>query len=102
MMHVTTGILLVHLALYRLIDRRESGAPGTGGGRRPALGGRRFRLVFASPYLRLLAALIVLLNVVNTTGNYIWDKSLTAAADAAVASHPRSARTPSSGATPRT
>ncbi len=30
--------------------------------------------MFGSRYLLLLASLIVLLNVVNTTGNYIWDK----------------------------
>jgi AAA family ATP:ADP antiporter len=33
--------------------------------------GRRFRLVLRSPYLRLIALLIVLLNVVNTTGEYL-------------------------------
>ena len=88
MMHVTTAILCVHLALYRLVDRRESERPGQAAAAAPLSGAGGFRLVFASPYLRLLAALIVLLNVVNTTGNYIWDKSLLAAANAAVAGDP--------------
>ena len=88
MMHVTTAILFVHLALYRLVDRRESGRPGQAAAAAPLSAAGGFKLVFASPYLRLLAALIVLLNIVNTTGNYIWDKSLTAAANAALASDP--------------
>ena len=88
MMHVTTAILFVHLALYRLIDRRESGRPGQAAAAAPLSAAGGFRLVFATPYLRLLAALIVLLNVVNTTGNYIWNKSLIAAASAAVAGDP--------------
>jgi AAA family ATP:ADP antiporter len=90
MMHVTALLLLVHLVLYRVVDRREARRPiqarsattplsaATGG----------FGLVFASPYLRLLALLIVLLNVVNSTGNYIVDKTVLAAAHAAMAADP--------------
>jgi AAA family ATP:ADP antiporter len=35
-----------------------------------------FELVLKSPYLRLIAILILLLNVVNTTGGYILDRTL--------------------------
>src|SRR4029078_99238 len=35
-------------------------------------------LVLANPYLRLIAVLVVLLNVVNTTGEYLVAKLLTA------------------------
>ena len=88
MMHVTTALLLVHLALYRVVDRRESGRPGQAAAAAPLSSAGGFALVFASPYLRLLAGLIVLLNVVNTTGNYIWNKSLVAAAEAALLHDP--------------
>ena len=88
MMHVTSALLLVHLALYRVVDRRESGRPGQAAAASPLSATGGFKLVFESRYLRLLAALIVLLNVVNTTGNYIWDKTLLAAAQTALAGNP--------------
>jgi AAA family ATP:ADP antiporter len=90
MMHVTTAILCVHLLIYRLVDRRESGRSSRGTAATTPLSAAAggFGLVFSSPYLRLLAVLIVLLNVVNTTGNYIVDKSVVAAAQAAVAADP--------------
>ena len=63
--------------------------PGPGGRRRPALGGGRLQARLREPLpAAARALLIVLLNVVNTTGNYIWDKTLLAAAHAAVAADP--------------
>jgi len=88
MMHVTTLLLLVHLVLYRVVDRRTSGRPGQAAAAAPLSSAGGFGLVFGSPYLRLLALLIVLLNVVNTTGNYIWDKTLLGAANSALAADP--------------
>ena len=88
MMHVTTVLLCVHLVLYRVIDRRESKRSGQAAAAAPLSAAGGFRLVFESRYLRLFAALIVLLNVVNTLGNYIWDKTLLAAFQAAAASDP--------------
>jgi ATP:ADP antiporter, AAA family len=89
-MHVSAALLCVHLALYWVVNRRESRQPtqaaAAGTPLSAAAGG--FQLVFASPYLRLLALLIVLLNVVNTTGNYIMDRTVLAAADQAVAANP--------------
>jgi len=88
MMHVTAALLCVHLALYRVVDRRESRRPGQAAASAPLSPAGGFKLVFSSRYLSLLAALIILLNIVNTLGNYIWDKSLLAAFNAAVASDP--------------
>jgi AAA family ATP:ADP antiporter len=88
MMHVTTALLFVHLWLYRVVEWREAGRPGQAAAAAPLSKAGGFRLVFENPYLRLLAALIVLLNIVNTTGNYIVDKSVVAAADAAMAQDP--------------
>jgi AAA family ATP:ADP antiporter len=92
MMHVTAVLLCAHLWLYRLVDRREAGRPGQAAAAAPLSATGGFRLVFENPYLRLLAPLIVLLNVVNTTGNYILDKSVVAAADAAMAADPSLSR----------
>jgi ATP:ADP antiporter, AAA family len=42
----------------------------------PLAAGDGFRLVARNPYLRLVAALVVLLNVVNTTGEYLMARLL--------------------------
>jgi AAA family ATP:ADP antiporter len=94
MMHLTTALLLVHLALYRVVDRRESQRPSQAAVAATPLSAAKggFRLVFQSPYLRLLAALIVLLNVVNSTGEYVLGASVVNAAKAAVAADPSLSR----------
>jgi len=88
MMHVTTVLLVVHLWLYRVVDRRVAGRPGQAAATAPLAAAGGFKLVFQSRYLLLFAVLIVILNVVNTTGNYIVDKSVLHAADAAMAADP--------------
>jgi AAA family ATP:ADP antiporter len=93
MMQITAAILVVHLGLYWLVNRRVAGRPGQAEAATPlSAGAGGFRLVLGSPYLRLLAALIVLLNIVNTTGNYIVDKSVIAAWNAAFAADPSLSR----------
>ncbi len=75
-LQVSALLLTASAGLYMLVNRRISvraSAPA------PALdttGG--FALVFGNRYLRLLAALVVLLNVVNTTGEYVVVRLLTA------------------------
>src|SRR3954462_9626945 len=75
-LQVAAALLVVSAALYNWIDarerrqRREAVQPLEAGG--------GFRLVLANPYLRLIAVLVVLLNVVNTTGDYLVAKLLTA------------------------
>ena len=44
-----------------------------------------FTLVMRSGYLRLIALLLILLNVVNTTGEYILSATVVQAAEAAAA-----------------
>jgi AAA family ATP:ADP antiporter len=89
LLHVGAALLVVHLALYQVVDRRErrrqralpSGPPlqrGPGG----------FGLVLRSPYLRLVAALLVLLNVVNTLGEYVLSRSVVESARSAAAADP--------------
>jgi AAA family ATP:ADP antiporter len=55
--------------------------PGTGPSTRPGT----FRLVFADRYLLLIALLMLVLNWVNTTGEYILGRTVRAAAETAVA-----------------
>jgi AAA family ATP:ADP antiporter len=87
MLHVGAALLLLHLALYLVIERRERGrrAPQA----RPlASGPGGFGLVLRSPYLRRIAALLVLLNIVNTLGEYVLGRSVVSAAHAAAAADP--------------
>lgn len=89
LLHVGAALLVVHLVLYRVIEARQQGmrhaapappplAPGPGG----------FALVLQSRYLAGIAALLVILNVVNTVGEYILSRSVVEAAAVAVASDP--------------
>ncbi len=67
-LQVSAVLLSVSMALYLWINTRvargrtEDTALDAGGG---------FSLVLGNPYLRLVAALVVLLNIVNTTGEYL-------------------------------
>jgi len=87
MLHITTGLLIVHLLLYRKISR-GIGRAGVPAPERRLAGPGGFTLVFRSPYLRLIAVLLILLNVVNTTGEYVVGKSVLAEAAAAKAANP--------------
>ena len=74
-LHVAAALLAITVVIYLTINARDEHratepreALAEGGG---------FGLVLASPYLTLVAGLIVLLNVVNTTGEYLIARLLT-------------------------
>lgn len=77
MMEIASGLLLLHTWLYSRVQRRGSGEAK---GRKMAANG--FAMVLRSPYLRLIALLLVFLNIINTTGEYILANFVTAQADA--------------------
>ena len=81
-LHVAAVLLMASLLLYLAINARVT-RHGTA---EPLLdNGGGFQLVLGNPYLRLIAALVVLLNVVNTTGEYLMARLLTAHVDALAA-----------------
>jgi AAA family ATP:ADP antiporter len=84
LMQCAAGLLLLHLALYRIINRRVSAGPARPS-QEPMKGGNGFALVFKSRYLGLIALLLVLLNIVNTIGEYILGQAVVSAADARLA-----------------
>jgi AAA family ATP:ADP antiporter len=89
MLHVGAALLLVHLALYRVVERRVRArrlAQPPPAPLRSGAGG--FELVLRSPYLRRIAALLVLLNVVNTTGEYVLGRAVLHEAQLAAAADP--------------
>ncbi len=87
MLHITAALLIVHLALYRVVAGRFAAAGGMPKAE-PLTGPGGFSLVLRSRYLRLVAALFVALNVVNTVGEYVVGKSVLRAAFAAQAKDP--------------
>ncbi len=89
MMHLSAAILLVTVGLYLLIDRREERNPRASAPAHKVLApGNGFALVFKSRYISLIALLLILLNLVNTTGEYILAEMVTRQAAALQASNP--------------
>jgi AAA family ATP:ADP antiporter len=76
-MQISAALLAVSLLLYLLLNARERRRSAALKPEEPLGGGGGFGLVFQSGYLRLVACLIVLLNVVNTTGEYLIARLLT-------------------------
>lgn len=71
----------MHLVLYRVVAARMAAKPGRPAAE-PIRAGNGFALVLKSPYLRLVALLLVILNIVNTVGEYILGQAVVAHADA--------------------
>jgi AAA family ATP:ADP antiporter len=82
MFQITAGLLLVHLVLYRVVERRlagrraASGAPPQAEAKEPLAGPGGFALILRNPYLQLLAVLLLVLNIVNSTGEYLLGRTL--------------------------
>jgi AAA family ATP:ADP antiporter len=87
MMQIAAGILLLHLGLYRVVGRRMAAA-GSAPAREPMKPGNGFALVLKSRYLGLIALLLVLLNIVNTVGEYILGQAVVVTGDARLAAEP--------------
>jgi AAA family ATP:ADP antiporter len=85
-LQVAAALLAASLLLYLVINARvthqvtaSDPLADTGSG---------FQLVLRNPYLRLIAALVVILNVVNTTGEYLMARLLTEHVEALAALTP--------------
>jgi AAA family ATP:ADP antiporter len=89
---VAGAVLLLSLVFTNWVDARESGrrrANAADVATEPPMGDENpYRLVFGRPYLLMIALLILLLNWVNTTGEYILGKVVSEAAQAAAAATP--------------
>lgn len=87
MMQIAAGILLLHLLLYRIVGTRVTAAAKKESGE-PMKSGNGFALVLKSKYLRLIALFLVLLNIVNTVGEYILGQAVVSTGDAQLAINP--------------
>ena len=83
------ALLVGQVLITNHIDRRESGRrparPQTPAARPKAAGASAFGMVFRTRYLLLIAIMLMLLNVVNTTGEYILGSVVENAATESVA-----------------
>jgi len=86
MMEIAAAILVLHLMLYRVVSRRVTS--GAAPPREPMKPGNGFALVLKSHYLRLIALFLVLLNIVNTVGEYILGQAVVSTSNAQLASNP--------------
>lgn len=88
-MLIAAGLLLVSIVLARAVNAREKVARDAGGKtvdqKAPLGAAGGFQLIFQQRYLLLIAFLILLLNAVNTTGEYILGKTVAAEADRMIA-----------------
>ena len=89
MLYLAAGLLLLTLFLYVWVNRGES-APAAGGtASSSALGtGNAFGLVLRNRYILLIAVLLIVLNVVNTVGEYILSHLVVEHAAALAAADP--------------
>src|SRR5258705_5383318 len=74
-LHISTLLLAASVVIYLRINKRDDQRRGPPAPALSAAGG--FRLVLSNRYLRLIAPLVVLLNVVNSTGEYPVARLLT-------------------------
>jgi AAA family ATP:ADP antiporter len=89
MLLVAAGLLLASLAVYFVVNRRAARPrTRTGGPQSPLEEGNGFALVFANRYILLIAVLLVVLNVVNTVGEYLLSHLVVEHASALAAADP--------------
>jgi AAA family ATP:ADP antiporter len=88
MLFLAAALLLSTAVLYLVVNRTRSGASPVAAAQTPIGGRSAFALVFASRYIRLIALLLILLNIVNTVGEYILSHMVVARATDAAAADP--------------
>jgi AAA family ATP:ADP antiporter len=83
MLYLAAVLLLTTMGIYAMTNRGRSGSRHAAVAKAPIGGKGAFSLVFASRYIGLIVVLLILLNVVNTVGEYLLRQLVVAhAADA--------------------
>ena len=88
MLYLAAALLLATTGFYVAINRGRSGSRQAAVAGAPIGGKGAFSLVFASRYIRLIVVLLILLNIVNTVGEYILSHLVVAHAAEAVRREP--------------
>ena len=88
MLYLAAALLASTAALYLVINRAGA-TTRLAASAKAAIGGKgAFTLVFSSRYIRLMVVLFILLNIVNTVGEYILSHMVVAHAAEAAAADP--------------
>ena len=88
MLYLAAALLASTAGLYFVVNRTGA-TPGQAATAKAAIGGKgAFALVFSSRYIRLMVVLFILLNIVNTVGEYILSHMVVAHAAQAAAADP--------------
>jgi AAA family ATP:ADP antiporter len=85
LMGIAAVVILAHLALYLPFSRGRAARTGQAGGGLGQSDG--FALVLKKPYLRNMMVLLVMLNLVNTVGEYVLSRTVLAVAEQREALH---------------
>jgi len=80
MLHITAVILLFSMCLYWLVERRAGSSREQSSTSKLTAREGGFKLLAGRPYLQLICVLLILLNLVNTTGQYVLDRYVLAEA----------------------
>ena len=88
MLYLAATLLLTTAGLYFVVNRTGSGARQTAAAKAKIGGKSAFSLVFSSRYILLIVVLLILLNVVNTVGEYILSHLVVVHAAEAAAADP--------------
>jgi len=79
---VTLVVCVVLMRVADLVTQRQSGIEAAVASKKLGAGPSGFRMVLSQPYLLLIAMLVLLLNVVNTSGEYLFGRYVVEAANA--------------------
>jgi AAA family ATP:ADP antiporter len=90
MLYLAAGLLLFTLVLYVTVNRgaTRAGESGSAPAKAPLGSANAFSLVFGNRYILLIAALLIVLNVVNTVGEYLLSHLVVEHASALAAADP--------------
>ena len=88
MLYLAAALLLTTAGLYLVVNRSGAGASQAAAAKARIGGRSAFSLVFSSRYIGLIAVLLIVLNIVNTVGEYILSHMVVAHAAEAVAADP--------------
>jgi ATP:ADP antiporter, AAA family len=88
MLYLAAALLLTTAGLYFVVNRTGSGARQAAAAKAKIGGRGAFSLVFTSRYIGLIVVLLILLNVVNTVGEYILSHLVVVHAAEAAAADP--------------
>jgi AAA family ATP:ADP antiporter len=85
LMVIAAGLLTLYALIYSVVERLEHPLPTAAATARQPLGGRGgFRLVMGSRYLLLIALMVMIANLVNTQGEYMFAQAVNTQAETLV------------------